>query len=162
MYDLLAIALQKETAEALLTQDVHRRLTTQLESFESPRLVVALEYDHWTSGGGGQEWRELGLARGMQFVQWTMMAQPGHPVLLDTLSRIIKDVEINRVRDSPSHGTNGEEGESENRDRLLEVLDFTGPGVFSDAVFRYLLARWGVHPRDISGSSGPIRIGDVL
>lgn len=32
----------------------------------------------------------------------------------------------------------------------------------SDAVFRYLLARWGVYPRDISGATGPVRIGDVL
>lgn len=32
----------------------------------------------------------------------------------------------------------------------------------SDAVFRYLLARWGVHPRDISGASGRVRAGDVL
>jgi hypothetical protein len=64
-------------------------------------------------------------------------------------------------------------------------MDFTGPGVLyvesgrrssldplgltakhlvssSDAVFRYLLTRWGVHPKEISGASGPIRVGDVL
>jgi hypothetical protein len=79
-----------------------------------------------------------------------MMAQPGHPVFLDTLNRIMTDLETHRVlqqRDSQKR-TEGEEDESERQDRLLDVvsihfqaemvevlircfaqLDFTGPGV---------------------------------
>ncbi|KAJ9095653.1 hypothetical protein QFC21_005525 [Naganishia friedmannii] len=164
VYDLLSVASIHDTrhdTESISTGGVRNRMA-ELEAFEPPRLVVALEYDHWVPGS--QDWRELGFSRGMQFVQWTMMAQPGHPVFLDTLNRIMRDVETHRVlqqRDSQK-GAQGEEEESARYDRLLDVLDFTGPGVFSDAVFRYLLVRWGVHPRDISGASGGQRIGDVL
>lgn len=34
--------------------------------------------------------------------------------------------------------------------------------MFSDCVFRYILNRYGVTPRQISGHGGPVRVGDVV
>ncbi|KAJ9114684.1 hypothetical protein QFC22_005560 [Naganishia vaughanmartiniae] len=166
VYDLLSVASAQNTwhhnTESSPMGNVRDRMA-ELSTFEPPRLVVALEYDHWASGSQG--WREMGLSRGMQFVQWTMMAQPGHPVFLDTLNRIMGDVERHRVlqrRDSVID-TEGDEDGEDRQDRVLDVSTNTLHHLLSsDAVFRYLLARWGVHPRDISGASGGQRIGDVL
>jgi hypothetical protein len=38
-----------------------------MEAHEPPKLIVALEHDHWKPGV--QNWREAGHSRGMQFVQ---------------------------------------------------------------------------------------------
>jgi alpha 1,6-mannosyltransferase len=42
------------------------------------------------------------------------------------------------------------------------VMDMTGPGAFTDAVFNYLLVRWGVQPDQVSGITEATRFGDVL
>ncbi|KAJ9095649.1 hypothetical protein QFC21_005521 [Naganishia friedmannii] len=154
-YEELPTGVHKDKAqyaESMSGKDVHNRMA-ELEAFQPPKLVVAIEFDSW--GPGRRHWEEVGFSRGIQITQWTMMAQSGHPVFLDTIGRIMKEAE--RRRD-PHRGSQG----SDQKGKLLDVLDFTGPGVFSDAVFRYLLARWGVHPRDISRFSGPQRFGDVL
>ncbi|KAF8343796.1 uncharacterized protein EI90DRAFT_3010679 [Cantharellus anzutake] len=44
----------------------------------------------------------------------------------------------------------------------LDVLEWTGPGVFTDAVLRYMVARHGIYPRQISDLDVPARIGDLL
>lgn len=55
-----------------------------------------------------------------------------------------------------------QDGFGQRLDMILNVLDFTGPGVFSDAVFRYMLARWGVLPQQVSNKEHPVRVGDIL
>lgn len=52
------------------------------------------------------------------------MAQPGHPVFLDTLNRIMRDVETHRQLQQRSEHkrTEGEEDESDRKDRLLDVV----------------------------------------
>jgi hypothetical protein len=42
------------------------------------------------------------------------------------------------------------------------VTDWTGPGVFTDCVYRYMLARYGFKPRDLIHQKNPLRVGDVL
>ena len=43
------------------------------------------------------------------------------------------------------------------------ILDWTGPGLFTDAVNRYLVARYGVDPFALAGLDDRAgRIGDVL
>lgn len=69
VYDMLSVASKQYTqhgSDADPVRDVRKRMV-ELEAFEPPKLVVALEYDHWTPGS--QDWRELGFSRGMQFVQ---------------------------------------------------------------------------------------------
>lgn len=111
----------------------------------------------------------------MQVVQWTLLANaPGHPVLLDAAARALDQLRAGR-----------EAGAGQ-----PSVLELTGPGcvpfakrarpplfqladclsahcppyrsLFTDCLFRYLFARYGVHPRALSGHAGPVRVGDVL
>jgi alpha 1,6-mannosyltransferase len=42
------------------------------------------------------------------------------------------------------------------------ALEWTGPGVFTDSVMRYLLVRYGFNPRQLLHVKDPIRVGDVL
>jgi len=42
------------------------------------------------------------------------------------------------------------------------ALEWTGPGIFTDSVMRYLLVRYGFQPRELLHVKDPIRVGDVL
>lgn len=69
------------------------------------------------------------MARGFQMVQWTIAAQPGHPVFLDVLSRVVMKWQ-RAVRNGKYNDiVNGKLSQD-------EVLDWTGPGPWSDAVIR--------------------------
>ncbi|KAK4686229.1 hypothetical protein P7C73_g3907, partial [Tremellales sp. Uapishka_1] len=113
-----------------------------------PSLIISIESD--AIDFGWLDWRERKMARAVQMTQWTFMARPGHPVFLDALGRTLRKSEEFERREK-------EEGfipES--------ALEWTGPGVFSDCVYRYLLVRYGVRPEELVGTKSPVRIGDVL
>lgn len=75
------------------------------------------------------QWREKTMARGLQFVQWTIAAQPGHPVFLDVLSHVVTKWESAVRNGKYKDILNGRLSQD-------EVLDWTGPGPWSDAVIR--------------------------
>lgn len=56
-----------------------------------PSLVVSVESD--AIEFGWDNWREVGLSRAVQIVQWTFMARPGHPVFLDAIGRSLRKSE---------------------------------------------------------------------
>lgn len=68
------------------------------------------------------DWREKSLARGLQIVQWTIAAQPGHPVFLDVLDRVVQ-----KWRAAVKNGEDLSK---------VDVLQWTGPGAWTDAVIR--------------------------
>ncbi|WVF72887.1 hypothetical protein IAT40_007705 [Kwoniella sp. CBS 6097] len=72
-----------------------------------------------------------------------LVSKPFHPIMLDTLATISELVDSGVAKQ-------------------LSPLDLTGPGPFSDAVFRYLLVQYGVTPDDLRSLRGPVRVGDVL
>lgn len=109
---------------------------------EPPRLVVAIEKDAIAERF---KWKGSDYTRGLQVHQWTLVAQPFHPVFIDAVSQIIKTSQLIRGG-MPDPG----------------ALDYTGPSMFSDAVFKYLLVEYGVHPQQLIGLKRPTRIGDVL
>jgi alpha 1,6-mannosyltransferase len=78
--------------------------------------------------------------------QWTIAARPYHPIFLNVIHRALNLSEGHRL------------GLTEE----MPVLDLTGPGAFTDAVFNYLLVRWGVEPEQVAGITEPTRFGDVL
>lgn len=123
--------------------------TGSLEGDSGPGLLVAIETDSLATGA---DWRDETFARGLQIVQWTLMAKPDHPVMLDVLGRALRKAK--ELRLSETAPTNKEDAKG--------ILDWTGPGVFTDAVLRYLLVRHGVRPEQLSHLSGPVRIGDVV
>lgn len=108
-------------------------------------MIISLEYSDL------EGWKESPFVRGIQFVQWTIASTAGHPILLDTIGRSLRIAKSYRNGSIP----NADEG-------LPDPLNWTGPGPFTDSVFRYLLARWGVHPREVIEREGPVRVGDVL
>ncbi|WWC61831.1 uncharacterized protein I303_104416 [Kwoniella dejecticola CBS 10117] len=120
-----------------------------------PALVVSVESD--AIDFGWTNWREVGLSRAVQITQWTFMARPGHPVFLDALGRTLRRSKEMSERLEEAKA----KGEEENF--VPETaLEWTGPGVFSDCVYRYLLARYGFKPQDLIHKKEPIRVGDVL
>ena len=82
-------------------------------------LVVGIEADP-----NRTDWREW-YSRRIQFCQWTIQAKPGHPVLRDVVATITEDtLRMKKL------------GILKRIDK--SVMDFTGPGVWTDAIFSYL------------------------
>ncbi len=96
-------------------------------------------------------WKSAGYVRGLQVVQWTMAAKSCHPIFIDVLARIVKKYEDAIEQRGTAY-----------TDDILHVLNWTGPGVFTDAVIRYMIARHGVYPRQVSSMDVPVRVGDLL
>ncbi|RJE25011.1 alpha-1,6-mannosyltransferase [Aspergillus sclerotialis] len=66
-------------------------------------------------------------SRRIQFCQWTIQAKPGHPILRDLVATITEDaLRMKRA----GFLTNGKTDKT--------IVEFTGPGVWTDAIFRYL------------------------
>ncbi|WWD17318.1 hypothetical protein CI109_101758 [Kwoniella shandongensis] len=118
-----------------------------------PSLVVSVESD--AIDFGWTNWRDVGLSRAVQITQWTFMARPGHPVFLDALGRTLRKSEeiAQQQKDAKATG----------KEIIPETaLEWTGPGIFSDCVYRYMLARYGFKPSDLIHRKEPLRVGDVL
>lgn len=101
------------------------RSTTDWIPEEVPRstigLIIGIEADP-----NRTDWKEW-YSRRIQFCQWTIQAKPGHPVLRDIVATITEDVlrmkkkgvlKVNKLDKS--------------------IVEFTGPAVWTDAVFSYL------------------------
>ncbi|OCF38012.1 alpha-1,6-mannosyltransferase [Kwoniella heveanensis BCC8398] len=117
-------------------------------------IIVAIEWDSmigrtlgmwrsWTWFRLTRSWPDCCFPRGLEMVQNLLVSKPFHPIMLDTLATISELVDSGVAKQ-------------------LSPLDLTGPGPFTDAVFRYLLVQYGVTPDDLRSLRGPVRVGDVL
>lgn len=84
-------------------------------------LVIGIEADP-----DRPDWKEW-FSRRIQFCQWTIQAKPGHPVLRDIVATITQ--ETLRLK---KKGTLNDKSSSKH------VVEFTGPAIWTDAVFSYL------------------------
>ncbi|GAV55754.1 hypothetical protein ZYGR_0AY01470 [Zygosaccharomyces rouxii] len=127
-----------------------------MQNEREPGLVIGIEADPDRT-----DWSDW-YARRIQFCQWTIQSKPGHPVLrelilnitattLDSVSSVRKtaeelidkthkaDYNVNfrdkRARDS--HYNHNEAKTSKNVDGS-DIMNWTGPGIFSDMVMQYL------------------------
>ncbi|OJK01749.1 hypothetical protein ASPACDRAFT_77428 [Aspergillus aculeatus ATCC 16872] len=107
-----------------------------------PAAIVGLEGDAATRG----------LPRSPQFVQWTMVAAPGHPIFGAVLGKI-----VDRTEEYLQHLGQGDSAGAEPPD----VMEWTGPSVWTDAVLEYLGADEGLLNtlRDLQET---VRIKDVV
>lgn len=108
-----------------------------------PRLIVAIEDE-----------RDGPTAVRLKLAQWTFAAVPGHPVLLDLIQHVAKVSHY--VSRSLKDGT----GAYWMSDEF--VMEWTGPKIFTEAVYRYLRAQWGFNFRRLKQVNHPVRVGDVL
>ena len=99
--------------------------TTDWLPEELPRssigLVVGIEADP-----DRDDWKDW-YSRRIQFCQWTIQAKPGHPVLVDIVATITEDTLQMKKKGIL------------NRSKLPKsIVEFTGPAVWTDAIFSYL------------------------
>ena len=130
--------IRKETCEG---SGVTHSSTTQLP----PQLIVALEADTY--------WRE-GASCGLQLSQYAFASAPGHPIFLDVIRRVMAT--SRRVQAMLADGDL-----SWNSDSFI-LSEWSGPVLWTEAVYRYLRARWGFDIRKLDTIKKPVRVGDVL
>ena len=113
-------------------------------------LVVGIEYD--TLGRG--RWVDWTLD--LQFATWTVLAKPGHLFLEITIDRVLERLKRLAFQQ--------ERAISQIKPSFHEVLDTTGPALFTKAVFEGLSYTTGTSftASNISGLTEPRLIGDVL
>lgn len=117
-------------------------------------LIVGIEADP-----DRPDWKEW-YARRIQLCQWTIQAKPGHPVLRDIVARIVEKTLAKQrggTLELPGDKSDGS-----------EIMDWTGPGVWTDAVFDYfndrkksgLKSQVGI--KDFFNLKAPKHVSDVL
>lgn len=87
-------------------------------------LVIGIEADP-----DREDWADW-YARRIQFCQWTIQAKRGHPMLRELIARITA---ITLVREK-----NGELEKILGKDAGGDVMNWTGPGIWTDVVFEYM------------------------
>lgn len=87
-------------------------------------LVVGIEADP-----DREDW-EKWYSRRVQFCQWTIQAKPGHPVLVDIVAHITEEALKRKANGTLNKSAAAAEDDG--------VMDFTGPGLWTDVIFKYL------------------------
>lgn len=95
-----------------------------LDSANTAGFVVGIEADP-----DRPDWNDW-YARRIQFCQWTIQSKRGHPLLLHLISKIT-ELTLTRRDKSQLNKVLG-------KDQGGDIMDWTGPGVFTDAVFEYV------------------------
>lgn len=85
-------------------------------------LVIGIEADP-----DREDWAEW-YARRIQFCQWTIQSKPGHPVLVDIVATITEKTLQMKSNKTFLSG----------KALQKSIMDYTGPGVWTDTIFRYL------------------------
>jgi alpha 1,6-mannosyltransferase len=116
-------------------------------------LVVGIEADP-----DRVDWAQW-YSRRIQFCQWTIQSKPGHPVLREIVANItLQTLEKKKAGSLRSF-----------KDK--NVVEFTGPAVWTDTIFDYMnderyfdksTGNGNITWRDFTGMSSPKKIGDVV
>ncbi|KAI9293151.1 hypothetical protein K502DRAFT_366984 [Neoconidiobolus thromboides FSU 785] len=69
---------------------------------------------------------QQGFGRDVQFIQWTIASCKGHPILLSVINKIQKMTSIMLKKQTWTY---------------CDIMNWTGPGIWSDAVLEYLNVR---------------------
>jgi alpha 1,6-mannosyltransferase len=89
-------------------------------------LIIGIEADPTR-----EDW-SLWYSRRIQFCQWTMRAKIGHPVLVETVVRIVAMTLAKKDNGSLT---------SENDLGNLSIIEWTGPAVWTDSIFYWMNAQ---------------------
>uniref|UniRef100_A0A093UV95 Initiation-specific alpha-1,6-mannosyltransferase n=1 Tax=Talaromyces marneffei PM1 TaxID=1077442 RepID=A0A093UV95_TALMA len=115
-------------------------------------LVIGIEADP-----DRPDWHQW-YSRRIQFCQWTIQAKPGHPVLRDVVATIVEDALRMKKKGILTMSKLDK-----------SVMEFTGPAVWTDAIFRYFNnpdyfiseGTGNVTYEDFTGLTIQKKIGDV-
>jgi alpha 1,6-mannosyltransferase len=117
-------------------------------------LIIGIEADP-----DREDWRDW-YSRRIQFVQWTIQSKPGHPVLRDIVATITEDTL--RMKKA---------GVLKSGKLDKSVVEFTGPAVWTDAIFRYFnspehfemeRSKGNISFEHFMGMKTPKKVGDVV
>ncbi|RPB05215.1 hypothetical protein L873DRAFT_1825369 [Choiromyces venosus 120613-1] len=115
-------------------------------------LVIGIEADP-----DRPDWAEW-YSRRIQFCQWTIQSKPGHPVLREIVANITMET-LRRKKAGKLQG---------NHDNVIE---WTGPAVWTDAIFDYFndpkyfdmnSSKGEISWRNFTGMEEPKKVGDVV
>lgn len=117
-------------------------------------IIVGIEADP-----DREDWAKW-YARRIQFCQWTIESKPGHPILRDIVAKITDETLRRKRSDTlPLPGT---------KERGSQIMDWTGPGIWTDSVFSYFNDRLksGLHYpvtwKNFTGLAEPYQVSDVM
>ncbi|CAD6575672.1 MAG: membrane-bound alpha-1,6- mannosyltransferase Initiation-specific [Tremellales sp. Tagirdzhanova-0007] len=137
----------------------------------SPAVIVAIDVDVHSHPDWAKGWpRPLGIC------QWTISSAPSHPIFLDAVRRVVNSTRIveawenlraqniSRIEKARPPGWQYQVTQllSMRRSRAMNVMEWTGPGLFTDAVLAFLLTRYHVTWHRLRGLDHPLRVGDVM
>jgi alpha 1,6-mannosyltransferase len=115
-------------------------------------LVIGIEADP-----DRPDWADW-YSRRIQFCQWTIQSKPGHPVLVDVVVRITEET-LRRKREGKL-----------TKDHK-DIVEFTGPAVWTDTVFSYFnnpdffdmsTSKGNITWENFTGMKAPKKVGDVI
>ncbi|KAG0650188.1 Initiation-specific alpha-1 [Hyphodiscus hymeniophilus] len=116
-------------------------------------LVIGIEADP-----DRLDWAEW-YSRRIQFCQWTIQSKPGHPVLRE----IVANITIETLKKK----NNGSLKSFKDKN----VIEFTGPAVWTDTIFDYMnderyfdmsTGKGNITWRDFTGMTAAKKVGDVV
>jgi alpha 1,6-mannosyltransferase len=87
-------------------------------------LVIGIEADP-----DREDWATY-YAKRVQFCQWTIQSKPGHPMLGELIARIT-EITLRKKADGVLNKVQG-------KDSGGDIMNWTGPGIFTDEVFKYM------------------------
>ncbi|KAK5108464.1 hypothetical protein LTR62_008282 [Meristemomyces frigidus] len=116
-------------------------------------LVIGIEADP-----DRPDWHDW-YSRRIQFCQWTIQSKPGHPVLVDVVASITEET-LRRKQ----------AGELDKK-HIKSVVEFTGPAVWTDAVFKFFnnaeyfdmsTSKGNITWQQFTGIKQAKKVGDVV
>lgn len=116
-------------------------------------LIIGIEADP-----DRPDWHEH-YARRIQFCQWTIQSKPGHPLLRSLVAAITEQTLTRKAENGIYLPTDSERGK--------EIMDWTGPGIWTDQIFTYLNDSVSVSEKPITWNNftnleEPVQYADVL
>ncbi|GAB7354772.1 hypothetical protein MBLNU459_g5171t1 [Dothideomycetes sp. NU459] len=130
---------------------------TEWVSPEVPRstygLVIGIEADP-----DRPDWHDW-YSRRIQFCQWTIQSKPGHPILRDIVAAITEET-LKR-----------KEAGLLTKDHVKSVVEFTGPAIWTDSVFKFFndpeyfdmsTSKGNITWQHFTGITQAKKVGDVV
>jgi hypothetical protein len=127
-YDLFRYSIISEFGGFYVDSDVQKLggFEQKMNNLKNCGILLGIEID-WR--GSGDNWVGK-FPRNFQFAQWTYYSRKAHPILKFVTQRISRQIKYNQMRNINLAD--------------LDVMDVTGPGIWTDAILDYILAAKGV------------------